>query len=93
MAERGIKRNDRTVFRRLEAGAGGVLLHLDTGEYRRLNETGALIWGLLEEAPTHAQLMAGLRRVVEEPPTHLQREVDTFLDSLEARGLIERLDR
>jgi len=37
--------------------------------------------------------MAGLRRVVEEPPTHLQREVDTFLDSLEARGLIERLDR
>lgn len=90
MADEAIRRNERAVFRRLETGAGGVLLHLDSGAYRHLNETGALIWGLLESGPSRSELLAGIRAVVTDPPPNLESEVDAFLLSLEERGLVDR---
>jgi hypothetical protein len=92
MTDARIKRDPRTVFRRLEAGAGGVLLHLDSGAYRHVNETGALIWDLLETSPTQGELLVEVRRVVTDPPAGLDAEVGAFLDSLEERRLIERGD-
>jgi hypothetical protein len=89
MPEARIQRSPRIVFRRLEAGAGGVLLHLDSGEYRHVNETGALIWGLLAEGPTLEVLLAAIRDVVSNPPANLDEEVTRFLSSLKQRGLIE----
>ena len=91
MTELGIRRNTRTVFRRLEAGAGGVLLHLDSGEYRHVNETGALIWNLLEPSPTLGELLAAVQGIVSNPPAGLEAEVTTFLAALQERGLIEQL--
>ena len=91
MTEPGIRRNTRTVFRRLEAGAGGVLLHLDSGEYRHVNETGALIWNLLETSPTLAELLTAVHGIVSNPPAHLEGEVTTFLEALRERGLIEHV--
>ena len=90
MAEVGIRRSTRIVFRRLEAGAGGVLLHLDSGDYRHINETGALIWSLLETSPTLDELLVAIRGVIANPPTNLDEEVAKYLASLEERGLIER---
>lgn len=92
MAEAGIRRSARIVFRRLEAGAGGVLLHLDSGEYRHVNETGALIWNLLEASPTLDELLVAVRGVVSNAPANLDEEVTRFLEALQERGMIERGD-
>jgi hypothetical protein len=88
MAVGRIEPNDRTVFRAMEQGAGGVLLHLDSGEYRQLNQTGALIWSLLEKHPTRAELLEELRTRIEEPPATLEQEVDVFLKALADRELV-----
>jgi hypothetical protein len=73
----------------LEPGAGGVLLHLDSGAYRHVNETGALIWGLLEDDPTRSELLSRVRAEVKNPPPSLDSEVGAFLAALEERSLIE----
>jgi hypothetical protein len=89
MAEGRIQRSDRTTFRKMEEGSGGVLLHLDSGEYRQLNETGALIWSLLEPGPSRQELLAALRAQIQDPPANMEAEVDAFLAALRERGLID----
>jgi len=89
MQDGPLAHNKRTIFRKMEDGAGGVLLHLDSGEYRRLNEMGAMIWSLLEEGPTREELIAELRNRVEDPPADLPDQVDVFLAALSERGLLD----
>jgi hypothetical protein len=89
MSESRIRRNDRTTFRKMEEGSGGVLLHLDSGEYRQLNETGALIWSLLEPQPSRQELVDALRGQILDPPPQLEEEVDAFLAALRDRNLID----
>jgi Coenzyme PQQ synthesis protein D (PqqD) len=79
--------NERVVFRSLE-GSGGVLLNLDSGEYRQLNVMGATIWSMLEAAPSRDQLLAELQERIQDPPPHMGAEVDRFLAALEERKLI-----
>lgn len=67
---------------------GGVLLHVETGAYHRVNELGALIWGLLEQEPSRSELIAQVRSAVTDPPDCLQQDVDQFLHALSERGLI-----
>ena len=88
--DQSLRTNPRCVFRRMKEGAGGVLLNLDTGEYRRLNETGARIWELLVAGPTYADLLVQLRSEVKDPPDTLEEDVQAFLDELSARELVER---
>jgi hypothetical protein len=90
MAEASIRQSDRTVFRSMEEDAGGVLLHLDSGEYRQLNATGALIWSLLETGPSRSELLKQLRERITDPPAEMEVEVDTFLQALEERKLNTR---
>lgn len=88
MPEGRIRRNDRIVFQAMEESAGGVLLNLDSGEYRHLNSTGALIWSLLETQPTRAQLLTELGSRITDPPPDMEQELDAFLSSLEERELV-----
>jgi len=85
-----LRRNERVVFRHLEAGAGGVLLELETGAYRRVNEIGALIWTLLEPSPTWAELMDAIRSRVPTAPPTMEAEVAAFVAGLVERGLVLR---
>ena len=89
MTDQEIRRNSRAIFRRLEPGGGGVLLDLESSEYRHLNEIGALIWESLESHPTRAALLAELRRAITNAPASIETEVDAFLNALLERGLIE----
>ena len=75
-----VERNGNVAFRRLADGEGGVLLHLESGEYHGINEVGCLIWELLD----------GERTVddVEDAPDDLTGEVILFLDSLGVRDLV-----
>jgi hypothetical protein len=88
-----LRRTDRVVFRPMEEGAGGVLLHLDTGEYRQLNQVGATIWSLLEDEPSRDELVAALRGRFENAPPQMEQEIDAFLAALEERQLVQASER
>ena len=90
--EQTLRPNPRCVFRRMKEGSGGVLLNLETGEYRRVNETGARIWELLEGGRTRTDLLAQLRAEVDDPPGTMESEVAAFLDALIDRNLVESVD-
>jgi hypothetical protein len=84
--EAAIKRNPKVVHRPL--AEGGVLLHLDSGQYHGVNRIGLLVWDLLEGEPTFALLLADLRRQLADPPDRLEGDIDAFLDGLLSRDLI-----
>lgn len=81
-----IRRNPRATTRRLENGSA-VLLHLDTAQYHGLNEVGAAIWDLAEDQ-TVAEITEALEAQLEDPPPHLEQEVEAFLEALAERQLI-----
>jgi hypothetical protein len=82
-------RNENVAFRRLAAGEGGVLLHLESGEYHGINEVGCLIWELLDGERTVEAVAVALQDDIEDAPPDLVDEVIVFLDSLRARGLVQ----
>ena len=81
-----IKRNPKVAHRPL--AEGGVLLHLDSGQYHGLNGVGLLVWGLLDGEPTFDRLLADLRGRLADPPDRLESDIDSFLDGLLSRDLI-----
>lgn len=85
-----LKRSERTVFRQIGGSPGGVLLDLETGEYRRVNQVGSLVWQLLAESPSRQELIDRLRDRLDDLPPSLGSEVDAFLDGLVERRLAFR---
>jgi hypothetical protein len=83
-----LSKNENVAFRRLAAGEGGVLLHLESGEYHGINEVGCLIWELLDGERTVDAVTAGVRDGVEDPPDDLCETVIAFLESLRERELV-----
>ena len=83
-----ISKGPRVVFRELTADEGGVLLHLDSGQYHRLNQMGCTIWGLIDGARTVTDLAEEVRRVAVDAPPNLMEDVQKFLEGLLARDLI-----
>ena len=83
-----IRRNPQVVYRELAGEGGAVLLHLDSGAYHGLNETGILIWSLIDGERTFDQLVADVREQLDDPPDDLGAETERFLADLRARDLI-----
>jgi Coenzyme PQQ synthesis protein D (PqqD) len=83
-----VEPNENVAFRRLADGEGGVLLHLESGEYHGINEVGCLIWELLDGERTVEDVAVALRDEVEDAPDDLNGEVIVFLDSLRVRDLV-----
>jgi hypothetical protein len=86
-----IRRNPDVVFRSLEEEQGGVLLHLESGEYHGLNDLGSLIWRLIENESSFAQVVAGVRDQTEDAPEGVDQDVSNFLDDLNRRNLVQLL--
>jgi hypothetical protein len=84
-----IRKNPQVVYRELAGEGGGVLLHLESGAYHGLNETGSLIWDLIDGERTFAALVAALREQLAEAPEDLDAETERFLADLRRRDLIE----
>jgi hypothetical protein len=55
-----LAKNENVAFRRLAEGEGGVLLHLESGEYHGINEVGCLIWELVDGERTVDGLVVAL---------------------------------
>jgi hypothetical protein len=83
-----IRRSDRAVHRELADNAGGVILHLDSSAYYSLNSVGLMIWELLADGPTLAQLVERLRAQIPDAPPELEDDVREFLDELRQRELV-----
>lgn len=85
-----IRRNPQVVYRELAGEGGGVLLHLESGAYHGLNETGSLIWDLIDGERTFDVLVAELRLRLDGAPEDLDAETERFLADLRERDLIAR---
>ncbi len=83
-----ITRDPKVVYRHLQEG--GVLLHLGSGQYYGLNQTGYVIWALIKEQISISALLAGLREHFQDAPG-LEEDMQVFLDGLRHRGLIHVL--
>jgi hypothetical protein len=88
--EEAIRRNPQVVYRELAGQGGGVLLHLDSGAYHGLNETGSLIWDLIDGTRGFGALVTALRNRLEDAPDDLDAEIEQFLADLRDRDLIAR---
>lgn len=87
MEDGAVHRNPQVVYREL-AGGGGVLLHLESGAYHGLNETGSLIWDLIDGERTLPVLVAELHKQLDEAPDDLAAQTERFLADLRERDLI-----
>lgn len=81
-----IERNPSVVYRDL--AEGGVLLHLDSGQYHGVNGTGLVVWNLLDRARTLDELIAALGTEIADAPARLEEDVRGFLEALQTRGLV-----
>ena len=84
-----VRRKPDVVFRALQEGEGGVLLHLLSGEYHGLNQLGCVIWGLMDSDRTFGDLVIDVRGQLEDPPPSVEQDVSTFLEGLRDRDLVE----
>jgi hypothetical protein len=82
------RRNPDVAYRGLSAEEGGVLLHLQSGEYHGINEVGFLIWELLDGERTVAEIVEAVRAQVDDAPPHLADDVIGFFDSMRQLGLV-----
>ena len=82
-----LRRNPQVVYRELHEG--GVLLHLDSGQYHGVNEIGSVIWELVDGDRTLSGIVAEVRARVEEPPAELDADVESFVRGLRSRDLIQ----
>lgn len=81
-----IRRNPRAVHRPL--GEGGVLLHLESGQYHGVNAVGLVVWELLERPLTLDELVAGVCERFDGTPAGVAADVAAFVESLSRRGLV-----
>jgi hypothetical protein len=65
-----------------------VLLHMESKDYFRLNDTAAWIWKGLERGLDHDALVASLLERYEVTPDDAAAELDALLADLSQRGLI-----
>lgn len=67
-----------------------VVLDLEGSRYFSINTTGTLLWPLLAEGATRAQLVEAVTARWKVPATDARRDVDAFCAELDAAGLLER---
>jgi Coenzyme PQQ synthesis protein D (PqqD) len=85
--ENRIKKNPRVVAHEL-AQDGGVLLHLESGSYHRLNPIGWQIWDLIDDERTSGKILTELGARLDDAPPSFEEDVRRFLDGLRERDLI-----
>ncbi len=77
---------DEVIFRELDGEA--VVLNLDTGIYFGLDAVGTRIWRLIEERKPLRTVLDTLIDEYEAPPDRLQRDLLTFVEHLNSKGLL-----
>lgn len=76
----------RVVWRKLRDDL--VLLHLDTGAYYSLNETGALMWQGLVDGRPYSNIIADVIDAYDVDERTAQQDFERLINELAAQGLI-----
>ena len=71
---------------------GTAILHLGSGTYYELNETGTFVWESLRHPARVAELHAALLRRYDVTPDQCARDLWALLEAVAAEGLIEVSD-
>lgn len=81
---------DRITWRKLQDEF--VLMHLDTGAYYSLNETGVIIWqGLVDERP-YAAIITEIIEQYEADEETVRRDFEGLVNDLSGQGLVELVE-
>jgi Coenzyme PQQ synthesis protein D (PqqD) len=76
------------VFTDFEGGEG-ILVDLNTKQYYRLNETGALIWRSLEKGWKVEEIVSEMQKHYEVSSEQAQASIERLLRNLESNKLIK----
>jgi len=87
--QKKISRSPDVVFRNLAVEESAVLLHVTSGAYHGLNDTGSLIWSLIDGERTRADIVREVRDRLPDAPEGVAADVNHFLDDLRERDLID----
>ena len=68
----------------------GVLLHLQTRAYFSLNETGTLIWKLVQQGKHVDAIASVLEQSYDVDHASALQQVESFLDELAQDGLVDK---
>ena len=79
-------RNPQVVYRDLANEEGGLLLHLESGQYHGVNATGFAIWELIDGTRTISDISHALTEQGE--AGDVGAEVSRFVDELRHRDLV-----
>lgn len=71
-------------------GKEGILVDLNTKQYYRLNETGALIWRGLEKGNSIDDIVSEMQDRYDVSTAHARTSVEKLLLSLESKKLVKR---
>jgi hypothetical protein len=83
-----LRHSPDVVYRDLADGDGGVLLHLQSADYLRVNATGAHVWRAVDGARDEAAVVVEVRQQLPDAPGRLEDDVSAFIDELRRRGLL-----
>jgi len=86
-AEKTIGIPDHVMAR--QVGDETVILDLASGTYFGLDAVGARIWQLAEEGHSVSQIVGTLLREYDATEPQLRQDVQSLLDDLVSRGLVE----
>lgn len=72
---------------------GGIVIDLTGGRCHSLNGIGAFLWSRLSAAggATMDEMVSAVQAAAADTPPSVQRDIDTFLAAMAARGLIESI--
>ncbi|MDQ7844527.1 MAG: PqqD family protein [Armatimonadota bacterium] len=84
-----VRRNVQVAAHELGGGEGGVLLHLTSGQYHRVDTVGWTIWSLLDGARSLREVAEEVRARYPDAPDHVAADVQGFVADLVRRDLAE----
>jgi Coenzyme PQQ synthesis protein D (PqqD) len=76
------EKNPDVAYRALSADEGGVLLHLQSGQYHGVNELGLVVWELIDGERTVAEIVETVRAQAQDAPPHLEDDIMGFMDDM-----------
>ena len=69
---------------------GFVLSHGETGEKKKINEIGAVLWILCDSNHSRADMVAYIKKTCIDVPETVESEVHSFIQALEKIGFLEK---
>jgi hypothetical protein len=69
-----------------------VLMHLDTGAYYSLNETGVLIWQGLVDERSHEDIVKDISEVFDADHEIIVQDFERIVNELADQGLLELVE-